>query len=141
MHIKEDLTWTNHANTVVKPAQQRRFNLSLLKKIREYRRGLITPLEGPHVESQLGGGGPQILKKFYSCTTRASSAWYGNALNRKALQMVVQASQNFTGGELPVLQGIYTRRCLRQAQKVMKESSHPSDRSCSRVNSPSPSDC
>ena len=64
------------------------------------------------------GMGPQILKKFYSCTiesivTSCITAWYGNcsASDRKALQRVVQTAQYINGDKLPAIQDLYTRRC------------------------------
>ena len=52
------------------------------------------------------GIGPQILKKFYSCTidsilTGCITAWYGNCLasDRKALQKVVCTAQYITGAK------------------------------------------
>jgi hypothetical protein len=47
VHINKDLSWSTHTNTVVKRAQQCLFPLRRLKRF---------------------GMGPQILKKFYSCT-------------------------------------------------------------------------
>ena len=74
-HITKDLKWSKHTCTVVKKAQQCIFPLRRLKKF---------------------GIGPQILKKFYSCTiesilTGFITAFNGNstALNRMALQRVV----------------------------------------------------
>ena len=79
------------------------------------------------------GMGPQILKKFYSCTiesilTVCITAWYGNcsASNRKAIQRVVRTAQYITGAKLPAIQDLYTRRCQRKALKIVKDSSHPS---------------
>jgi hypothetical protein len=71
------------------------------------------------------GMGPQILKRFYSCTI---TAWYGNcsASDRKALQRVVRTAQYITGAKLPAIQDLYTRRCQRKALKIVKDSSHPS---------------
>ena len=81
------------------------------------------------------GMGPQILKKFYSCTiesilTGCITAWYGNcsASDRKALQRVVRTVQYITGSTLSAIQDLYTRRCQRKAQKIVKDSSHPSHR-------------
>jgi hypothetical protein len=78
-----------HTKTVVKKAQQNLFHLWRLKRF---------------------GMGPQILKRFYSCTiesilTGFISAWYGNcsASDRKALQRVVL--------RLPAIQDLYTRLC------------------------------
>ena len=79
--------------------------------------------------------GPQILKRFYSCTiesilTGCISALYGNCLasDRKALQRVMRTAQYITGAKLPAIQDLYTRRCQRNALKIIKDSSHPSHR-------------
>jgi gmma-aminobutyric acid receptor subunit gamma len=68
------------------------------------------------------GIGPQILKRFYSCTiegilTGCITAWYGNCSvsDRKALQRVVHSAQYITGAKLPAIQDLYTRRCQRKA--------------------------
>jgi hypothetical protein len=81
------------------------------------------------------GMGPQILKRFYSCTiesilTCCITAYYDNcsASDRKALQRVVRMAQYITGAELPVIQDLYTRRCQRKAHKIVNDSSHPSHR-------------
>ena len=47
VHITNKLTWSKHTKTVVKRAQQNLFPLRTLKRF---------------------GIGPQILKRFYSCT-------------------------------------------------------------------------
>ncbi len=76
---------------------------------------------------------PSILRSFYSCTveciqTGCITAWFGNSTagNRKALQRVVRTARHIVGGELPSLQDIYTRWCLRKARRIIKDSSHPS---------------
>ncbi len=43
--------------------------------------------------------------------------------NRKALQRVVRTACHIVGGELPSLQDIYTRRCIRKARRIIKDSS------------------
>jgi hypothetical protein len=75
VHIPNELSWSNHTKTVVKRARQNLFPLRKLKRF---------------------GMGPQILKRFYSCTienilTSYITAWYANcsASDRKALQRVV----------------------------------------------------
>ena len=72
VHITNKLTWSKHTKTVVKRARQNLFPLRRLKRF---------------------GMGPQILKRFYSCTikiilTGCITAWYGNssASGYKALQ-------------------------------------------------------
>ena len=59
--------------------------------------------------------GPQILKRFYSCTiesilTGCITAWYGNcsASDRKAVQRVVRTPQYIIGVKLPAIQDLYT---------------------------------
>ncbi len=54
--------------------------------------------------------------------------WKSTAGNCKALQRVVRTARHIVGGELPSLQDIYTRRCTRKAQRIIKDSSHPSHR-------------
>jgi hypothetical protein len=83
VHITNKLTWSKHTKTVVKKARQNLFPLRRLKRF---------------------GMGPQILKRFYSCTiesflTGCITAWYGNcsAFDCKALQMVVSTAQYITG--------------------------------------------
>ena len=74
--------------------------------------------------------GPEILKRFYSCNIESITAWYGicSASDRKALQMVLCTAQYITVVKLPAIQDLYTRRCQRKAQKMVKDPSHPSHR-------------
>ena len=71
VHITNNLSWSKYTKTVVKRARQSIFPLRRLKTF---------------------GMGPQILKKFYTCTiesilTGFITAWYGNcsSSDRKAL--------------------------------------------------------
>ncbi len=116
VHITEDLTWSAHTDAVLKKAHQRLFFLRRLRKF---------------------GMSPSILRSFYTCTvesilTAAATAPPGlensTAGNRKALQRVVRTARHIVGGELPSLQDIYTRRCIRKARRIIKDSSHPSHR-------------
>ncbi len=114
VHITEDLTWSAHTDAVLKKAHQRLFFLRRLRKF---------------------GTNPRILRSFYTCTvesilTGCITAWYGNSTagNRRALQRVVRTARHIVGGELPSLQDIYTRRCMRKARRIIKDSSHPSHR-------------
>ncbi len=113
VHITEDLTWSAHTDAVLMKAHQRLFFLRRLRKF---------------------GTSPRILRSFYTCTverilTGCITAWFGNrtAGNRRALQWVVRTARHI-GGELPSLQDIYTRRCTRKARRIIKDSSHPSNR-------------
>ena len=100
VHITNKLSWSKHTKTDVKRAQESLFTLRKLKRF---------------------GMGPQILKRFESCTilTGCTTAWYGKSSNtdRKALQRVVRTAQYITGAKLPAIQDLYTRRCHRKAQK------------------------
>ena len=114
VHINNKLTWSKHTNTAVKRAQQNLFPFRRLKRF---------------------GMGPQILKRFYSCTiesilTDCITASYGNcsASDHKALQRIVCTAQDVTGAKLPAIQDLYSRRCQRKALKMVKDSSHPSHR-------------
>ena len=94
--------------TVVKQPRQNLFPLRRLKRF---------------------GMGPQILKRFYSCTIESiltGCACSGS--DRKALQRVVRTAQYLTGAKLPAIQDLYTRRCQRTALKIVKDASHPSRR-------------
>ena len=114
VHITNKLTWSKHTKTVVKRARQSLFPLGRLKGF---------------------SIGPQILKRFYSCTIESIlmgyiTAWYGNcsASDLKALQRAVRTAQYITGAKLLAIQDLYTRRCQRKALKRVKDSSHPSHR-------------
>ncbi len=65
-----------------------------------------------------------------SILTGCITAWFGNSTadNSKALQRVVRTARHIVGGELPSLQDIYTRRCIRKARRIINDSSHPSHR-------------
>jgi hypothetical protein len=73
VHITKKLKWSKHTKTVVKRAR-----LNLFRRLKRF------------------GMGPQILKRFYTCTienilTGCITAWYGNcsASDCKALQRIV----------------------------------------------------
>jgi hypothetical protein len=119
VHITNKLTLSKHTKTVVNRARQDLFPLRRLKR---------------------PGMGPQILKRFYSCTiesilTGCIAVWYGNwsASDRKALQRVVCTAQYITRAKLPAIQDLSTRRCQRKPLKIVKDSSHPSHRLFSLV--------
>jgi hypothetical protein len=62
VHSTKDLSWSKHTNTIMKRTQQHLFLLIRLKRFVM---------------------GPQILKRFYSCTiesilTGCITVWYGN---------------------------------------------------------------
>jgi hypothetical protein len=97
VHITKELSWSKHTKTVVKRARKNIFPLRRLKRF---------------------GMGPQILKRFYSCTiesilTGCITACYGNcsASDHKSLQRVVRTAQYITRDKFPAIQDLYNRRC------------------------------
>ncbi len=52
--------------------------------------------------------------------------WKQHRWQPQALQRVVRTARHIVGGELPSLQDIYTRQCIRKARRIIKDSSHPS---------------
>jgi hypothetical protein len=78
------------------------------------------------------GMGPQILKKLYICTLESILTCCITAncsvSDSKVLQRVVRTSQYITRAKFPDIQDLYTRWCQRKAQKIVKDSSHPSHR-------------
>jgi hypothetical protein len=96
VHITNKLTWSKYTKTIMKRARQNLFPLRRMKRF---------------------GMGPQILKRFYSCTiksilTGCITAWYGNcsAPDCKAQQRVVRTAQYITGTKLPAIQDLYPSR-------------------------------
>ncbi len=54
--------------------------------------------------------------------------WKQHRWQPKALQRVVRTARHIVGDELPSLQDIYTRRCIRKVRRITNDSSHPSHR-------------
>ncbi|KAI4893491.1 hypothetical protein NFI96_004067 [Prochilodus magdalenae] len=66
---------------------------------------------------------PRTLRTFYTCTvesiqTGSITTWYGSctAIERQALQRVVQTAQYITGVQLPNLLDLHTSHCLRKTR-------------------------
>uniref|UniRef100_A0AAZ3Q103 Alkylated DNA repair protein AlkB homologue 8 N-terminal domain-containing protein n=1 Tax=Oncorhynchus tshawytscha TaxID=74940 RepID=A0AAZ3Q103_ONCTS len=107
VYITNKLSWSKHTKTVVKRAQQ---------QAEKFWHGFLDP-------------------QLYSCTiesllTGCITGWYGNcsASDHKALQRVVRTAQYIIGAKLPAIHDLYTKRCQRKTQKIVKDSSHPSHR-------------
>ncbi len=114
VHVTEDLTWSAHTDAVLKKTHQRLFFLRRLRKF---------------------GTSPSILRSFYSCTvesilTGCITAWFWKQ-HRWQPQGSAKGRANYpphcwVGGELPSLQDIYIRWCIRKARRIIKDLSHPS---------------
>ena len=112
VHITNQQTWSKHTMTVAKRERQNLFPLRWLKRF---------------------GMGPQIRKRFNSCTIESMVALLpgmatAQASDRKALQRVVWTAQYITWARLSAIQDLYTRWCQRNALKIVKDSSPPSHR-------------
>ena len=114
IHLREDLTSRDNTTAVTRKAQQR---LHLLRRLK--RTGLSK----------------SALTVFYrgtikSILTYCISSWYGNskAEERQRLSRVIKTAERIIGvPQLPLL-GIYNNRCTCRAKCIIQDSSHPSHR-------------
>uniref|UniRef100_A0A8C7XV90 Reverse transcriptase domain-containing protein n=1 Tax=Oryzias sinensis TaxID=183150 RepID=A0A8C7XV90_9TELE len=109
--IEQDLTWGANTTALVKKAQQRLYFLRLLKK------------------NKLS---EKLLVSFYRCSiesilTYCVCAWFASytAAARTALQRVTTRAQKIIGCPLPSLEELYSSRCLKKAQNILLDPSHP----------------
>ena len=111
VHLTENLSWSKHTDALVKKSRQRMYHLRRLRTFR------VSPL---------------ALQNFYTCTiesilTGSITTWYGNCTvqDQQALQRVVRTAGRITGGVLPSIQDIYTRRCRSKTKRILEDNSHP----------------
>ena len=111
VHISERLTWTTNTSTLVKKANKRLFFLRKLAKL--------------HLS-------PPVLLSFYRCAIESIlctgiSIWHSSctAKERNSVQRVVNISQRIIKDSLPSIKSVYRKRCLRRAQNIIRDSSHP----------------
>ena len=111
LHITESLSWAKNTETTVKRAQQRLYFIRLLKKAGLRRQPLTQAYRGL-VESILTSG---------------ITVWYGNTTvaERKSLQRVIKTAERVIGSDLPSIDSIYTERCRRKAQSILRDKHHP----------------
>lgn len=109
--IDQGMTWSANTTALVKKAQQRIYFLRLLKKNNLSERLLVSFYRGS-IESILTYC---ICAWFSSCTAR----------ERKVLQKVITTAQRIIGQPLPSLEELYGSRCLRKANNILQDSSHP----------------
>ncbi|KAI4896103.1 hypothetical protein NFI96_026129, partial [Prochilodus magdalenae] len=112
VHLAEDLTWSLNTSTITKKAQQW---LYFLLRLRE-----------AHLP-------PPILTTFYrgtieSILSNSMTAWFGNctASDRKSLQRVVRMAEKIISVSLPTITDIYTTCCIRKANSIVDDHTHPS---------------
>ena len=113
IHITDTLTWSLNTENILKKAQQRLYFLRRLKKFGLSTKGLVN---------------------FYQCIiesvlTGCITVWYGNmtAQDCNRLQRTVKTAAKIIGIALPSLQNIYTTRCMKKAQNIIKDTSHPAN--------------
>lgn len=112
VHLTENLTWSLNTSSTAKKAQQRLYFLRRLRKA--------------HLP-------PPILTVFYRGTIESIlscciTAWFGNCTvsDRKTLQRIVRTAEKIIGIPLPSITDIYTARCIRKANRIVDDPTHPS---------------
>ncbi|KAI5630226.1 gastrula zinc finger protein XlCGF28.1-like [Silurus asotus] len=98
VHLSDNLTWSLNTSSIMKKAQQCLYFLR-----RTYRT----------IESILS-----------SCIT----AWFGNCTvsDRKTLQRIVRTAEKIIGVFLHSIMDFYTTRCIRKANSIVDDQTHPS---------------
>ena len=105
------MSWSSHADTIVKKAHER---LYFLRRLRKF------------------GMSATTLTNFYRCTIESIlsgciTAWYGScsAQDCKELQKVVNVAQSITQTSLPSIDSVYTSCCLGKAAGIIRDPTHP----------------
>ena len=115
VHLDDDLSWSTNTSAIIKKAHQRLYFLRVLRKNNLSR---------------------ELMMSFYRCSiesvlTYCAGVWFRSctAAERKALQRVVDTAQKIIGcppdAPLPSLEVLHTSRCLRKANSILKDPSHP----------------
>ncbi|KAK3571042.1 hypothetical protein QTP86_001294 [Hemibagrus guttatus] len=112
VHLVEGLTWSLNTSSITKKAQQRLYFLERLRKA--------------HLP-------PPILTTFYrgtieSILSSCITAWFGNCTvsDRKTLQRIVRTAEKIIRVSLPSITDIYSTRCIRKANSIVDDPTHPS---------------
>ncbi|KAI5618694.1 gastrula zinc finger protein XlCGF28.1-like [Silurus asotus] len=109
VYLADNLTWSLNTSSITKKAQQRLYFLRRMRKA--------------HLP-------PPILTTFYRGTieSRCITAWFGNCTvsDRKTLQRIVRTTEKIIGVSLPSIMDIYTTHCIRKAQSIVEDHTHPS---------------
>ncbi|KAK3523195.1 hypothetical protein QTP86_021749, partial [Hemibagrus guttatus] len=112
VHLAENFTWSLNTTSITKKAQQCLYFLRRLRKAH-------LP---PHILTMFNRG--TIESILSSCIT----AWFGNCTvsNRKTLQRIVRTAEKIIGVSLPCIMDMYTTRCIRKANSIVDNLTHPS---------------
>ncbi|KAK3556718.1 hypothetical protein QTP70_015089, partial [Hemibagrus guttatus] len=110
VQIEDCLTWSTNTSELLKKAQQRLYFLRALRK------NNIT----------------QRLVSFKRCSiesilTYCIGVWFTNCsvAQRKMLQRVINMAQKIVGCPLPTLEELHSSHCIKKAQSILKDTSHP----------------
>ncbi|KAK3530964.1 hypothetical protein QTP70_007265 [Hemibagrus guttatus] len=98
LHLTEDLTWSLNTTSISKKAQQRLYFLQILRKA--------------HLP-------PPILTMFYRGTIES-------VLSNYPMQWIVRTAEKIIGLSLPSITDMYTTRCIRKANSIVDDPTHPS---------------
>ncbi|XP_059829764.1 uncharacterized protein LOC132396201 [Hypanus sabinus] len=111
VHLAENLTWSFNTSFIAKKAQQRLYFLRRLRKVHFPTPILITFYRGC-IESILS-----------SCIT----TWFGNYTTSdcKTMQWIVKSAEKIIRVSLPAIIDIYITCCIRKANSIMKDPTHP----------------
>ncbi|KAI5109563.1 gastrula zinc finger protein XlCGF28.1-like [Silurus meridionalis] len=112
VHLADKLTWSLNTSSIPKKAQQHLYFLRRLRKT--------------HLP-------PFILTTFYrgtieSILSSCITAWFGNCTvsDRKTRPRIVRTAEKIIGVSLPFIMDIYTTRCIRKANSIVDDHTHPS---------------
>ncbi|KAK3514112.1 hypothetical protein QTP70_005113 [Hemibagrus guttatus] len=112
VHLAENFNWSLNTTSITKKAQQHLYFLRRLRKA--------------HLP-------PPILTMFYrgtieSILSSCITAWFGNCTvsDRKTLQRIVRTVEKITGVSFPSIMDMYTTRCIRKANSIVDNPTHPS---------------
>ncbi|KAK3566953.1 hypothetical protein QTP86_007000, partial [Hemibagrus guttatus] len=112
VHLAENFTWSLNTTSISKKAQQHLYFLRRLRKA--------------HLP-------PPILTMFYrgtieSILSSCITAWFGHCTvsDRKTLQRIVMTAEKIIGLSLPSITDMYTTRCIRKANSILDDPTHPS---------------
>ncbi|KAK3507400.1 hypothetical protein QTP70_017468 [Hemibagrus guttatus] len=110
IHLAEDLTWSLNTSFITKKAQQR---LYFLQRLRNLPPLILTTFYRGTIESILS-----------SCIT----AWFRNCTvsDCRTLQWIVRTAEKIIGFFLPSITNIYSTRCIRKANSIVDDPTHPS---------------
>ncbi|KAK3572948.1 hypothetical protein QTP86_010651 [Hemibagrus guttatus] len=112
VYLVENFTWSLNTSSISKKAQQRLYFVRRLGKA--------------HLP-------PPILTMFYrgtieSILSSCITAWFGNCTvsDRKILQRIVRTAEKIIRVSLPSITDIYSTRCIRKANSIVDDPTHPS---------------